>query len=557
MTGLRARVGALLLCVPVLVVAAAARAGSSVRYALIVGNNRADPGVVQIEPLQHAEEEAIRLAEKLIQFANFDHTRVETVVGKGLTDVLAAAHRLADQHEADRAELGPLPTLFALFFTGHGLSGKLLTANGAVTGEDLAKVVRDMDASLTLGFFDACYSGALDFDALRAKGVVVTPGFNPVAVLPKEILDSEGTMWFVSSKENEISYEDERLGGLFMHFFSEAFTAAPLDDVGIPLEAMWEYARRRTAATAAEHGRVQTPEKIVRALTARGPLYFSFPRERTAALRFDADVEGTFLIQYSQAGLAEKVTKTRGQELEAAAFEGEVVLSRLSGGGSSAPPTARFHLGRGDRVLVHAHHAELPAYPTGFWQSPIRAKGDLTDLSLTRSGPRTEVALGAGYRFSLAPEAALNTPHQGVIEASWFRGPLSFGLQLAAGATEASYETWSYRMQEVGLQASAGYGLDLSSLRLDFETAAGPSFVALRYGNRVSRRAVAGWLGAGTRLSVPIPFGKPLILIHARALAGVKLSQGIVAGDTATHASFAPVLEAGVSLPIAGWSDEE
>ena len=209
---------------------------------------------------------------------------------------------------------------------------------------------------------------------------------------------------------------------------------------------MWEYARRRTAATAAEHGRVQTPEKIVRALTARGPLYFSFPRERTAALRFDADVEGTFLIQYSQAGLAEKVTKKRGQELEAAAFEGEVVLSRLSGGGSSAPPTARFHLGRGDRVLVHAHHAELPAYPTGFWQSPIRAKGDLTDLSLTRSGP-------SGLTDLCPSEVLSCTVHTRSVPVRRAQRQRVFGTQ---GTRMAHFERLTARRREPSVQESAG-----------------------------------------------------------------------------------------------------
>jgi len=33
-----------------------------------------------------------------------------------------AARRLAEQHRADRASLGEVPTLFAFFFTGHGLA---------------------------------------------------------------------------------------------------------------------------------------------------------------------------------------------------------------------------------------------------------------------------------------------------------------------------------------------------------------------------------------------------------------------------------------------------
>jgi hypothetical protein len=539
-------------CAGLLLAATSARAGSAVRYALVIGNDQADPQIAQMEPLRHAEQEARQLADNLVRFANFDPSRIETVVGKSRSEVLAAAARLAARHRADRQELGKLPTLFAFFFSGHGLSGKLLTRSGAVTGDDLAGVVRDMDASLTVGLFDACYAGSLDFVALHAKGVVVTPGFNPIIELPKEILDAEGTMWFASSKANEVSYEDERMGGLFMHYFTEAFTAAPADGVGIPLEAMWEYARRRTSEVAAEHGRIQTPEKIVRSLTARGPLYFSFPRERTASLVFDADVEGTFLIQYAQAGLAERVIKRSGAPLRVLAFDGEVVLSQLQGDGARATPSGRFLLGRGDDVVVRSDRAGVPIHSAGFAESPIRAKGELPGLALTRSRARTELALGAGYRYTAAPEGAPLAPSQWTAGGWMYRGRMSFGVQLLGGTSSHAFESWSYRLQQIGLLGSAGYGLELRGPRLDLEAEAGPSLLLLRYGSGAGRTAVGGWLGLGARLSVPIPRSNPWLLLHLRPMAGLTVSPGVAAGDGAAHFALAPALEVGLSVPL-GW----
>lgn len=536
-----------------MVVAPSARAGSAVRYALVVGNNRADADLTRMEPLRHAEQEAAKLAKNLVRYANFDSARVETVLGGDRKDVLAAATRLAQRHAADKGELGSLPTLFAFFFTGHGLSGRLLTKGGALSTDDLSGIVKEMGANLTLGFFDACYAGGLDLVSLRAKGIVVTPGFNPVAQLPKEMLDSEGTMWFASSRATEVSYEDERLGGLFMHFFGEAFTSAPADGVGISLDAMWEYARRRTADYASQRGRTQTPEMFVRSLQARGPVYFSFPRPRTATLQFDAAVEGGFVVQYAQAGLVERVKKQAGVVLEVPAFEGEVALSRLLADGTSTAPTGRFTLRKGERVLVRAEGTDAPRHSAGFPDSAIRPKGDLAGYSFTRRTLGSEVALGGGVRFTPIGDGAMGVPLQVTAGLPVFRGPISLGLAVSIGQSERAFESWSYRLQEIGVHLSGGYGIDLKPVRLDLEAMGGPSFLAVRYGSGATRDTVAGWLGAGARVSVPVPFRGPFVFLHARAMAGLRLAEGIAGSDTAAHLAFAPTLEVGLSIPFLSW----
>jgi hypothetical protein len=528
----------------------AARAGSPVRYALVVGNNAADPRVVDIEPLAHAEREAREIADDLVRWANFDADRVETIVGGRRQDVLAAARRLAERHRRDRQELGDVPALFAFFFTGHGVSGRLVTADGALSGDDLATIVGQMDTTLTLGFFDACYAGSLATEALRGKGVNVTPGFNPVRELPKEILESEGTMWFVSSRENEVSYEDERMGGLFMHFLSEAFTRADTDGVGVSLETMWEYARRRTAEVASRKGRVQTPEKIVRSLKARGPLYFSFPHGRASTLRFEAAVEGTFLVQYVNAELTERVEKRAGAPLDIAAFEGEVVLRRVAGGAPG--PFQRFTLGRGELVTVRDAGGREGGRQLGWSENRVRAKGELPGLELARAAAAPELVLGAGYRFGPVRDRALGAAHQLVVDGRVLRGRFSGGLTLGLGAARRSFPSWSYELQELGLQAALGYGLPLGRTRLDLEAAAGPTLALVRYGDGSRRTAWGAWAGGAARLTVPIPARRPRVLAWARGALGVAWAPGIAAGDRALRAAAAPQASLGIAVPFGG-----
>lgn len=521
-------------------------AGSGSRYALVVGNN-VGRSELDLEPLRFAEQEARNLTEHLVRYGNFDPERVELVVGKGRAEILQAAARLAERHRQDRAELGPLPTLFAIFFTGHGLSGKLLTANEPVRGEEMAALVQRMDATLTIGFFDACYSGSLDWAALKAKGAVSTPGFNLFSELPREVLDSEGTIWFVSSRAGEPSFEDEQLGGLFMHFFTEAFTAAPRDGVGATLEGMWEYAQRETAAWAMRHGRRQSPEKQVRNLKARGPVYFSFPRQRTAQLRFDRDVQGTFLLRYEQAGLVETIVKRAGEPLEVATYEGEALLSRADVAGASR----QLSLAAGKVIHVQQIGAAPQVHALGFTDQPVRSKGALPSLELTEPVSRTAVEAGAGYRFALEPAGRLATsPHNLAVWVALERGSFFAALDVSGGLRSGQFEAWSYSLRQLDVRALAGWGFDLGGPRLDVAAIAGPRFSWVRYGSGATRAPLGAWTGGGLRLCWPVPSGKPSVTFSATAAGGALWSQGIAIGATRTSAAPAGVLELALGVPL-------
>ncbi len=156
-----------------------ASANAPVRYALIIGNNRGNtPSSVTLPDLEHAEAEARKVRDRLIDIGNFSQNQVALVTGKDREQILKAAKKLANRHKKDRKKLGSVPTLFLFYYTGHGLEGKLLTSGDPLNGEDLGNIFEEFDATFTVGVFDACFSGNLDLKRLRSKGIRVLHGFN-------------------------------------------------------------------------------------------------------------------------------------------------------------------------------------------------------------------------------------------------------------------------------------------------------------------------------------------------------------------------------------------
>ncbi len=518
-----------------------------VRYALIVGNNEANAPGVTLPPLRHAEREAAALREQLVRYGQFDPEGTLVVAGGGREDVLRAARALAARHHRMRESLGGASTLFAFVFTGHGLAGQLLTRDEPLTGADLGAIFREVDATLTVGLFDACFSGSLDPDTLRAKGAISTPGFNPIAELPNEVLNAEGTLWFVSSRPNEQSFEDAQLGGLFTHFFIESFTTVPPDRLGVTLDAMWEYARSKTTALAARHGRTQTPVKVVRNFKAEGPVYFSFPRERRARLRFAPEVEGQFLVQYEEAGLVERIVKRAGASLEVALFSGMVQLSRI--GAEATTPAAEFRLTDGQQVVVAAADVARPRTLARLGEVTLRTKGELPGLAF-RQQPVTELQLVVGA--GAAPVTERIVSGTGLFSAGVRvqRGRFGFGAEgLYAGSAHA-FEAWRYSTGELGLRLSASARMELGRARLEFEGLAGPSWLRAKYGTGDVVHNAGAWTGGGLRLAVPVTARGMRLEPWARLNAGVKWSRGAAEVARGPATAFQPVLQLGIAVPV-------
>jgi hypothetical protein len=140
--------------------------------------------------------------------------------------------------------------------------------------------------------------------------------------MPEEVLMAEGSVWLVSSRANDPSYEDRTLGGVFTHFFMEALEKAPADGVGITLDSIWNYARRKTVDYTSSRQRRQTPEQVVARLRTRGPMYFSFPMARTARLVLDEGLAGNVVLEYGDGQLVDTMYKQVGRRQELRVFPG-------------------------------------------------------------------------------------------------------------------------------------------------------------------------------------------------------------------------------------------
>ncbi len=517
---------------------------------MVVGNNTGNSDQVKLESLQNAERDARRLRDQLVRHAQFDNVRVRLITGGGRAAILDAARDLAGQRRADQEVLGPVPTLFALFFTGHGWSGELLTADEALGGEQIGAIFDQVGATLNLGVFDACYAGSLESRALlQSKGARPLSPFDPNEALPAEVLNAEGSMWLVSSSADELSFEDPELGGLFSHYFIEAFTAARSDEVGISLEAMWEYARRHTARHASAHGVKQTPQKVIK-LTAWGPVYFSFPpKRRTATLRLDDGVGGEFVVDNRVGLFATRVIKEKG----AAPIEVPLVLGDMSIRDADSPdsPAHRVDVPPGTtlRLRVDDDNNDTTSKPSALGYCE-RALGRIGSAELTRDVSCSRWWVSGGYQFLLAPGDSLAATHRGVLGVGLVRGALSTELGLTFSMRDDSHAAWSQNTREVGALAWIGLGLELAATRLDLQGGVVATKGWTEYESGEKRSPWGVWVGAGLRWLVALPRNDPWLTLSARAALGARFSESVILGDHVLYGSVAPLLGVQVGVPF-------
>ncbi len=454
----------------VMVFAASDAFGVTVRYALIIGNNiGVDKNGKQPFPaLKHAEGEAEKLKDALVNLSNFDLSSKRTRLLKGASrgDVEAAVRALAAQKAEDEKLLGSVDSLFLLYFTGHGLEERLLFRDGPLMARDLGRLIESVKADFTVGIFDACYSGSLKSGTLSGKGIDPTPGLNLFRELPEEVLSAEGSVWYVSSGPSQESYEDEELGGVFTHFFTDALKNAAPEGPGITLDSIWEYARQHTVAYTAERKRAQLPERFIAEMRSGAPLYFSFPVSRSATLVLTEAVSGQFAVTYGDDSLTELFEKPPGKRKCLAVYPGIGRLMRLENG--RAVSKEDFSLAPGGTLVVGAAKDSIPSPNIGERSDTLVGKGLSVEskVSLTTIKPWISLLLGIGYMFDMTAKELLYSRHGIQI-------PFRFDIRHAVvdiapffGFDHRDFSAWGYRVQKAGIRLSGGYGADLGPVRL-------------------------------------------------------------------------------------------
>ena len=384
------------------------------RYAIVVGSNLGQTSSgVMLPPLRHAEREAEELHEQLLRRCHFaaDGQRTLLLTGATRAEVMAAIRQLHAQKAQDTARNGEAESFFALFFTGHGQEGELLLRDGPIAASTLASFFETMNATFSLGFFDACHSGSLHDPMLAPKGAAPVPGLALFSELPEDTLTAEGRIWFVSSAADEASYEDDRLGGVFTHYFIAALKHAPPDGPGIPLSRIWEYTRQRTTEYTARHGRRQTPHLFSQAMNA-GALYFSFPAKREASLWVAPEITGQIELAYTAGQYSETHHKTRHLPLELPIFTGRAHVRVTAGGQALQQHT--FEITPGARIRLEAKQHRMNKRTFGHTETALWKKGLGADYQLraVRTTPQLDLQLGLGVAQRWTPRRALAIARQ-------------------------------------------------------------------------------------------------------------------------------------------------
>src|SRR5688500_19044929 len=115
----------------------------TLRYGLVIGTDLgSDATEGSLPPLLHAEREARRLRERLLGCCLFEGDRMWLLERPSLAQVSAAIENIAEKMNADARANPKAKMLFAFFFTGHGLNGRLLLRDGALGRDDLAAMLR-------------------------------------------------------------------------------------------------------------------------------------------------------------------------------------------------------------------------------------------------------------------------------------------------------------------------------------------------------------------------------------------------------------------------------
>jgi hypothetical protein len=217
---------------------AAARpcAAEVTRFAVLVGHNRGD---VDEANLRHAEADAVKMRDLLVDLGGFRHENVVLMQGENAVAVrqaiVAVNHRIRALSEANQVVL-------MVYYSGHADAQDLHLGASKLALRELEQLVAGSAAAVRLLIVDSCRSGALT----RVKGGHRGPAF---AIKVDEQLASEGAIFLTSSSANEDAQESELLkGSFFTHYLvSGALGAADENADGrVTLTEAYRYAYEHT-----------------------------------------------------------------------------------------------------------------------------------------------------------------------------------------------------------------------------------------------------------------------------------------------------------------------
>ena len=440
------------------------------RYAVVIGNNNGvdENGDKASKDLTKAEELAKELYDSLIKLANFKKENIILLQGTTRSEVLAAVEQLKNKMESDRQTFGNPDTLFALFFIGHGENGQLLTYEAPLTAEDINRIFEELNADVKIGFFDACFSGSLDPKMLKAPNILHK--------LHQNVLRSQGSAWFTSSKKDQYSHEDKKLGGVLTHFFIEALQHAHHEGPSITLDSIWDYTNKNTINYTSDRDHGQNPIRKIN-MEQTGTLHFSFPEDRSASLVLEKSVEGNFILNYPAFDYSETFSKSEGDKKSIAVFPGKAQLRRLGYGGSTIP----FLLFEKGKAIHLFNDQALPATLGEKMESLTKKRYTLKSVMIH---PKLNLMLGVQFELS-DWNSALLIPNKIIglgLRINW--RALSAGFSIGYGYDSNIQDSRNYKVHALKGSAHLGYGFNLDLARLSLAASISVSSLWKTFENR-------------------------------------------------------------------------
>ncbi len=257
--------------------------GNAARYAVIMGCNNGGNDVV---PLKFAENDAGEFADILHTLGGFQPGNIHIVPAgdsAGLHRHLFFIDSLI-RHDSDPNRL------FLFYYSGHADANSLMLGNRRFSLHKLHGFFNSCAASVKIGIFDACYSGAVT----TLKGGKQTQPF-----FFQEEQTIAGQVIIASSAATEAAQESQTLkGSIFSHHWFNALRGSA-DLSGsrqVTLNQAYQYAYRKTIETTALiSGEIQHPV-FKFDIRGQGDIVLTSLAKASSGLSFDRTCEGKFLV---------------------------------------------------------------------------------------------------------------------------------------------------------------------------------------------------------------------------------------------------------------------
>lgn len=233
-----------LLLVIALQLAARSAQAETIKFAMIVGNNR---GHDASETLRYAELDARKVYNVLTEFGDFSPDRTELLLGADAGSVRQAMERMKrkiNDISAKARATENISTLWVFYYSGHAEGDVLELKESSLRWSELNRLLKSSPADVRIAFVDSCQSGRL----ISNKGG--KPGTSYDIRVTDEI-HSRGYAIITSSAPNELSQESREIrGAFFTHYLISGLRGAgdASRDGKVTLSEAYEYAYARTLA---------------------------------------------------------------------------------------------------------------------------------------------------------------------------------------------------------------------------------------------------------------------------------------------------------------------